>query len=75
MRCPNLAADMRHVALHVGDNHAAKHFYVDSLGMQVEWPLDPDSVYLTSGNDNLTLHGAEGIRVTPAGSPIKSDST
>ena len=58
MQRPNPTAGMRHVALHVTDMQAAEHFYVDLLGMQVEWRPDPDNVYLTSGNDNLALHSA-----------------
>ncbi|MEJ2061032.1 MAG: VOC family protein [Gammaproteobacteria bacterium] len=47
---------MRHVALNVRDIAACEHFYVDLLGMQVEWRPDPDNLYLTSGCDNLALH-------------------
>lgn len=47
---------MRHVALFVQDIDACLHFYVDLLGMQVEWQPDADNYYLTSGSDNLALH-------------------
>jgi len=47
---------MRHVALFVEDFEATEAFYVDLLGMEVEWRPDDDNVYLTSGNDNLALH-------------------
>jgi catechol 2,3-dioxygenase-like lactoylglutathione lyase family enzyme len=47
---------MRHVALNVRDMAACEHFYVDLLGMGVEWRPDQDSLYLTSGSDNLALH-------------------
>jgi len=47
---------MRHVALNVSDVAACERFYVDLLGMQVEWRPDADNVYLTSGHDNLALH-------------------
>jgi len=47
---------MRHVALFVRDLEACEKFYVDLLGMTVEWRPDADNVYLTSGNDNLALH-------------------
>jgi catechol 2,3-dioxygenase-like lactoylglutathione lyase family enzyme len=47
---------MRHVALFVQDLDACLHFYVDLLGMQVEWQPDADNYYLTSGSDNLALH-------------------
>jgi len=49
---------MRHVALNVRDMAASERFYVDLLGMQVEWRPDPDNLYLTSGPDNLALHRA-----------------
>ncbi len=51
---------MRHVALFVQDLAACERFYVELLGMEVEWRPDPDNVYLTSGNDNLALHRAPG---------------
>ena len=56
MERPKPTAGMRHVAFHVRDLETAERFYVDLLGMQVEWRPDPDNVYLTSGNDNLALH-------------------
>lgn len=56
MRQPNPTAGLRHVALCVEDLETAEHFFVELLGMQVEWHPDPDNVYLTSGNDNLALH-------------------
>jgi catechol 2,3-dioxygenase-like lactoylglutathione lyase family enzyme len=56
---PPATSGMRHVALNVTDMSAAEHFYVELLGMQVEWRPDEDNVYLTSGNDNLALHRAD----------------
>lgn len=53
---PKATAGMHHVALFVEDLAACEHFYVELLGMQVEWRPDPDNVYLTSGSDNLALH-------------------
>lgn len=44
------------MALNVRDLEACEYFYVDLLGMEVEWRPDPDNVYLCSGNDNLALH-------------------
>jgi catechol 2,3-dioxygenase-like lactoylglutathione lyase family enzyme len=35
---------------------ASENFYVELLGMEVEWRPDPDNLYLTSGSDNLALH-------------------
>ena len=56
MQRPNTTEGMRHVAMFVNDLEACEKFYVELLGMQVEWRPDPDNVYLTSGNDNLALH-------------------
>lgn len=53
---PKPTSGMRHVALFVSDLEACEQFYVELLGMQVEWRPDPDNVYLCSGNDNLALH-------------------
>ncbi len=58
MQRPAPTAGLRHVALYVRDLEAAEHFYVDLLGMQVEWRPDADNVYLCSGCDNLALHRA-----------------
>lgn len=55
---------MHHVALNVKDLEACEQFYVDLLGMDVEWRPDEDNVYLCSGNDNLALH-----RLPNGGSP------
>ena len=54
---PASTLGLRHVALYVDDLEASVHFYVDLLGMQVEWHPDADNIYLTSaGQDNLALH-------------------
>ena len=58
MTRPPETTGMRHLALYVQDLPACEHFYVELLGMQVEWRPDPGNVYLTSGNDNLALHQA-----------------
>jgi catechol 2,3-dioxygenase-like lactoylglutathione lyase family enzyme len=55
---PDGFGGLRHVALLVQDMAACERFYVQVLGMQVEWRPDPDNLYLTSGNDNLALHRA-----------------
>ena len=57
---PPATLGMRHVALNIRDMDACEHFYVELLGMSVEWRPDPDNLYLTSGNDNLALHRAGG---------------
>ena len=61
---PKPTAGLRHVALFVADLEACEKFYVDLMGMAVEWRPDPDNVYLCSGNDNLALHRL------PDGDPI-----
>ncbi|MCG8312990.1 MAG: VOC family protein [Pseudomonadales bacterium] len=58
---PDSLGGMRHVALFVVNFQACEHFYVELLGMQVEWRPDADNVYLTSGFDNLALHRAESL--------------
>ena len=59
MSRPASGFGMRHVALFVRDMAACEHFYVDLLGMSVEWRPDGHNVYLTSGSDNLALHQAD----------------
>lgn len=55
---PAQTLGMRHVALFVRNMEACEHFYVQLLGMEVEWRPDQHNVYLTSGGDNLALHQA-----------------
>lgn len=59
MNRPNSRGRLWHVALKVRDLVACEKFYVELLGMQVEWRPDADNLYLTSGADNLALHRAE----------------
>ena len=56
---PEPLAGMRHVAIFVTDLARAAHFYVDLLGMQVEWQPDEDNMYLCSGLDNVALHKSD----------------
>lgn len=56
MKRPAPTTGMRHIALTVQNLESAERFYVELMGMEVEWRPDPDNVYLTSGNDNLALH-------------------
>ena len=56
MKRPELTRGMHHVALNVTDLESCEHFYVNLLGMDVEWRPDEDNVYLCSCNDNLALH-------------------
>ena len=50
---------MHHVALFVDQFEGCERFYVELLGMAVEWRPDPDNVYLSGGSDNLALHRVE----------------
>ncbi|MEZ4429078.1 MAG: VOC family protein [Nannocystaceae bacterium] len=66
---------LRHLALWIPDARfdATLRFYLEGMGMRVDWRPDPDNVYLTSGFDNLALHRvAEGgpRRVEQATSPL-----
>lgn len=58
MSRPPATGGLRHVALYVSDLQACEHFYVDLLGMEVEWRPDPENLYLSSGCDNLALHAS-----------------
>lgn len=56
MQRPEGIRGLWHVALQVRALEACERFYVELLGMRVEWKPDPDNVYLTGGRDNLALH-------------------
>ncbi len=58
MQKPSPTKGLRHVALFVCDLEVCEKFYVDLLGMKVEWRPDADNVYLSAGCDNLALHRA-----------------
>ena len=51
-------AGLRHVALFARRFEETVAFYVNVMGMEVEWRPDPDNAYLTSGVDNLAIHRA-----------------
>ena len=53
---PPATSGLRPVALFVKDLKETADFYVNLLGMTVEWRPDDDNVYLTSGNVNVALH-------------------
>ena len=53
---PNKTSGMKHVALFVPNIEKACFFYVDLLGMTIEWQPDNENVFLCSGNDNVALH-------------------
>lgn len=52
---PGRLNGLRHLALLVSNLEACERFYVDILGMQVLHRANEDLVYLTCGNDNLSL--------------------
>ncbi len=58
MQKPKPTAGLHHVALFIKNFDACEKFYVDLLGMKIDWRPDPDNLYLTSGNDNFALHRA-----------------
>lgn len=62
---PSRTGGLRHVALTVENLAECEHFYVELLGMDVEWRPDANNVYLTSGNDNLALHRGDNINTQP----------
>lgn len=58
MQKPKPTQGLRHVALFIKEFDACKHFYIDLLGMTIDWQPDDDNLYLTSGHDNFALHRA-----------------
>jgi catechol 2,3-dioxygenase-like lactoylglutathione lyase family enzyme len=47
---------IRHVALFVKDLETCTNFYLNVMGMQIEWQPDVDNVYLTNHGDVFALH-------------------
>ena len=47
---------LRHVALKVKDLRVSQPFYEQLFEMKIVWQPDSQSVYLSSGGDNLALH-------------------
>jgi len=56
---PKPVGGMRHVALWVNNFDACENFYVNLIGMQIEWRPDDDNLYLCSGCDNVALHRSD----------------
>ena len=66
MQRPPPTLGIRHLALQVTNMTACRRFYIELLGMHIEWEPDPENVYLSSGSDNLALHQAKlGFDPTP----------
>ena len=59
MQKPKPTAGLHHVALKIKNFAECETFYVDLLGMKIDWRPDADNLYLTSGSDNFALHRAE----------------
>ncbi len=53
---PPATQGMKHIALFVKEFEACEHFYIELMGMEIEWRPDSNNLYLSSGNDNLALH-------------------
>ena len=60
---PAALGGLRHVALFVEKFAECEHFYVQLLGMAVEWRPDANNVYLSSGIDNLALHRSDPVAI------------
>ena len=56
---PTASLGLRHVALYSSNYEASRQFYVECLGLIVDWEPDKDNVYLTNGTDNIALHRAQ----------------
>ncbi len=53
---PNGMLGIRHIALFVKELEICVKFYVEIMGMQIEWQPDADNVYLTNQGDVFALH-------------------
>lgn len=59
---PKPFSGIRHLALVVPDLEVCEAFYVEIMGMEVLNRANENLVYLTCGNDNLSLGRAESSR-------------
>jgi len=57
---PGTPNGLRHLALLVPNLEECERFYVELMGMTVLHRANPDLVYLTCGNDNLSLGRLHG---------------
>jgi len=55
-KLPDGMLGIRHVALFVKDLEICADFYVNLMGMKIEWHPDVDNIYLTNGGDVFALH-------------------
>lgn len=63
MKRPSPFNGMRHIALVVEKFEECEAFYTEIMGMEVLRRANENLVYLTSGNDNLSLGRAKTQRV------------
>ena len=59
---PKPFSGIRHLAFEVQDLEACERFYVEIMGMEVLSRAHESLVYLTCGNDNLSLARAKSAR-------------
>ena len=53
---PESTLGMHHVALLSSRYEETRKFYIELMGMDIEWEPDANNVYLSSGKDNLAIH-------------------
>ena len=56
---PSTFRGIRHIAFRVANLEECEKFYTDVMGMELLYRPNDDLVYLTCGNDNLSLARAE----------------
>lgn len=59
MTQPRPTLGLRHVALFIQRFDECEDFYINILGMTIDWRPDADNLYLTTGQDNFALHRAK----------------
>lgn len=58
---PKGMVGIRHVALFVKELERCVDFYVQVMGMKIEWQPDADNVYLTNDGDVFALHRTDDV--------------